>query len=169
MRSERCGARLRLLGMEPALGRFIGPQDTAVAVVSYAWWNRYNLDRGILGRHLRYLNENWVAPRYFETLGTPLVAGGDFSFHDVGGPRVAIVNLAMARHYFGNDKPYGTGGCVDRAGAADRDIVQLVRRARRTARGDRVIWIARVHGGAAVSVAFISAFIGYTRLAWCTR
>jgi predicted permease len=51
--------------------------------------------------------ENWVAPRYFETLGTPLLAGREFTFRDIGAPRVAIVNQTMARHYFGNANPIG--------------------------------------------------------------
>ena len=55
----------------------------------------------------RRLWQNWVAPRYFETLGTPLVAGRDFQFADAGGPRVAIVNQAMARFYFGAGSPLG--------------------------------------------------------------
>jgi predicted permease len=56
---------------------------------------------------LRYLAENWVAPRYFETLGQPLLAGRDFRFEDEGRPRVAIVNQTMARHYFGDASPIG--------------------------------------------------------------
>jgi hypothetical protein len=56
---------------------------------------------------LRYLAENWVGPKYFETFGTPLLLGRDFSFQDAGGPRVAIVNQAMARHYFGGGNPLG--------------------------------------------------------------
>ncbi len=55
----------------------------------------------------RYLSLNWVAPKYFETLGTPLIAGRDFQFEDEGRPRVAIVNRAMARHYFGDSSPIG--------------------------------------------------------------
>jgi putative ABC transport system permease protein len=55
----------------------------------------------------RYLSLNWVAPRYFETIGTPLVAGRDFEFQDETGPRVAIVNRAMARHYFGDSTALG--------------------------------------------------------------
>ena len=69
---------------------------------------------------------NWVGPKYFETLGTPLLAGRDFSFQDEGRPRVAIVNQAMARYYFagrqshrktchvrpGDDIPYEIVGVV---------------------------------------------------------
>ena len=55
----------------------------------------------------RRLWENWVGPRYFETLGTPLVAGREFQFEDAGHPRVAIVNQTMARHYFGDASPLG--------------------------------------------------------------
>lgn len=50
---------------------------------------------------------NCVAPKYFETLGTPLISGRDFRFEDGGYPRVAIVNAATARHYFGDRSPLG--------------------------------------------------------------
>ena len=55
----------------------------------------------------RYVPLNWVGPRYFETFGTPLLAGRDFAFTDKGGPPVAIVNQAMARYYFGDKDPIG--------------------------------------------------------------
>lgn len=55
----------------------------------------------------RYVPLNWVGPRYFETFGTPLLGGRDFAFSDRGGPAVAIVNQAMARHYFGDRSPIG--------------------------------------------------------------
>lgn len=50
---------------------------------------------------------NWVGPRYFETFGTPLVAGRDFTFADRGGPPVAIVNRSLARYYFAGANPLG--------------------------------------------------------------
>ena len=53
----------------------------------------------------RYISLNWIGPRYFETLRTPLVAGRDFAFDDRGRSPVAIVNLAFARHYFGAAAP----------------------------------------------------------------
>jgi putative ABC transport system permease protein len=55
----------------------------------------------------RYVFINWVGPKYFETFGTPLLAGRDFSFQDHGGPRVAIINQAMARYYFASRNPIG--------------------------------------------------------------
>ena len=50
---------------------------------------------------------NGVTPGYFETLSTPLVAGRDFEPADAGRPPVAIINQAMARHYFGAGNPLG--------------------------------------------------------------
>jgi predicted permease len=55
----------------------------------------------------------FVSPRYFETLGIPLIAGRDFDFRDATRPRVAIVNEAMARHYFPGVNPIGKHVAVD--------------------------------------------------------
>ncbi len=49
-----------------------------------------------------------VSRKYFKSLGTPLLAGRDFDEHDVkGAPLVAIVNEAMAKHFFGGGSPIG--------------------------------------------------------------
>lgn len=56
---------------------------------------------------IRNVMESWVAPKYFATVGTPLLMGRDFSFGDKGGPRVAIINQTMARYYFGSRDPIG--------------------------------------------------------------
>jgi predicted permease len=53
----------------------------------------------------RLLWENWVGPKYFETLGTPLLMGRDFKFRET--VRAAIVNQTMARHYFADGNPVG--------------------------------------------------------------
>ena len=50
---------------------------------------------------------NWVAPKFFETFGTPMVAGRDFVFEDEGRARVAIVNQAAAKYYFGDGSAIG--------------------------------------------------------------
>jgi putative ABC transport system permease protein len=55
----------------------------------------------------RYVAVGWIAPKYFETLGMPLLAGRDFRAGDQGGPPVAIINQAMARYYFGRSNPIG--------------------------------------------------------------
>jgi putative ABC transport system permease protein len=62
----------------------------------------------------RYISINSVAPKYFETLGTPLLAGRDFDFQDKGGPRVAIINMAMARYYFRDRNPIGKHIALER-------------------------------------------------------
>jgi predicted permease len=51
---------------------------------------------------------NVIAPDYFATLGTPLVAGREFDARDTAGaPPAAIVNEAFARYYFGSADPLG--------------------------------------------------------------
>src|SRR5207248_4358562 len=53
---------------------------------------------------------NRVSPRYFATLGTPLLAGRDFDARDVpppAAPRAAIVNEAFVRRFFGGAPALG--------------------------------------------------------------
>ena len=51
---------------------------------------------------------NEVSPGYFTTMGTRLLAGRDFGPGDVaGGERVAIVNEAWGRQFFGSNSPLG--------------------------------------------------------------
>ena len=55
----------------------------------------------------RFLSENWVAPGYFATFRIPLLLGRDFSFADLGRPRVAIVNQTLVRYFFRGANPLG--------------------------------------------------------------
>jgi predicted permease len=48
---------------------------------------------------------SFIAPRYFETLGIPLLAGRDFTARDH--PRVAIISASVARHFFASANPIG--------------------------------------------------------------
>jgi len=51
---------------------------------------------------------NAISPRYFATLGTPLIAGRDFDSHDTSeSARVAIVNDSFAVHFFGGRAALG--------------------------------------------------------------
>src|SRR5438876_12406292 len=51
---------------------------------------------------------NFVGPRFFEVLGTPILSGRDFN---VGDDRralsVAVINESLARRYFRDDNPLG--------------------------------------------------------------
>jgi predicted permease len=78
------------------------------------------------------LNNNWVAPTYFATVGIPLVAGRDFTERDTEqSPRVAIVSESIAKRFFPGQDPLGKRlGRVDRRRArneADTEIVGVVR------------------------------------------
>ncbi|MGH9838189.1 MAG: ADOP family duplicated permease [Blastocatellia bacterium] len=49
-----------------------------------------------------------VSPGFFATVGTPLVAGRDFTAQDnEAAPQVAILSETMARFFFGNENPVG--------------------------------------------------------------
>ncbi|HYL72813.1 MAG TPA: ABC transporter permease [Bryobacteraceae bacterium] len=51
---------------------------------------------------------NVIAPKYFATLGTPLLSGREFDSRDTNTARkVAIVNESFARHFFGAQSPLG--------------------------------------------------------------
>ena len=51
---------------------------------------------------------NVIAPKYFATVGTPLLSGRDFDQHDTNAAaKVAIVNESFARYFFPNQSPLG--------------------------------------------------------------
>ncbi len=56
-----------------------------------------------------------ATPGYFETMGIPRLSGRDFANESPTGPKVAIINQALAQKLFGNQDPIGqhiTGGRV---------------------------------------------------------
>lgn len=55
----------------------------------------------------RWISISYVAPKYFETLGVPLLAGRGFTFQDQENPRVAVINQTVARHFFAGRDPIG--------------------------------------------------------------
>jgi predicted permease len=66
-----------------------------------------------------------VGPRYFKTLGVPLVEGREFDDRDrAGGPRVAIVNEALARHVWPDGHAVGS---VVTIGGTRTEVVGVVR------------------------------------------
>jgi predicted permease len=86
----------------------------------------------------RYTALSVVAPKYFQTIGTPLLAGRDFTAADENGQRVAIVNEAFARYYFPRGNAVGRRVEIDRATSTGRgwggdyEIVGVVATAKST-------------------------------------
>jgi predicted permease len=72
-----------------------------------------------------------VGPRYFATMGIPLVAGREFTDKDgKDAPRVAIINEAMAKYFFGETNPIGRRFGFGRGKATDIEIVGVVKNVR---------------------------------------
>lgn len=94
--------RLRAIpGVESAADAYMIP-------VSGNSWNQEVLgdksDHDKLG--VSFLNR--ISPDYFKTLGTPLLAGRDFSDHDtLTSPKVAIVNEEFVRKFLPGTNPLG--------------------------------------------------------------
>jgi predicted permease len=72
-----------------------------------------------------------VGPRYFSTMGIPLVAGREFNDTDTAGsPKVAIINEAMARYFFGDTNPIGRRFGQGGGKPTDIEIIGVARDAR---------------------------------------
>jgi predicted permease len=72
---------------------------------------------------------DWVSPRFFETLGVPLLAGRDFTAADKpGAPLVVIINQSLARELFNNENPLGRSISFSFGGSRQRpcEIVGVV-------------------------------------------
>jgi predicted permease len=83
---------------------------SAVTPVSGGTWNNVIEIPGApeASERDRMTNINLLTPRWFETMGTRLIAGRDFNERDVAtSPPVALVNEAFARKYFGGANPIG--------------------------------------------------------------
>jgi hypothetical protein len=69
-----------------------------------------------------------VGPRYFETMGIPLVAGREFTERDVkGAPRVAVINETMAKYFFNGSNPIGRRFGFGRDKGTEIEIVGVVK------------------------------------------
>jgi predicted permease len=91
-----------------------GVQSAAVAMCGLMTGCRSNVDGlTITGYESQpgeqvALQENYIGPKYFETVGMRLIAGRTFTEHDITSPdSVAIVNEAAVRKYFKNRSAIG--------------------------------------------------------------
>ena len=72
------------------------------------WWDHIDAEGSLPGSDQTQIFLNTVSPGYFATFGTPIVAGRDFTPRDgQGGPLVAVVNEALAKHFFPGSNPIG--------------------------------------------------------------
>lgn len=72
-------------------------------------------------------DRNSVAAGYFQTLGTPLMAGREFEERDTAGaPRVAVVNEAFVRRFLADRNPVGKHMSIGEGGPLDLEIVGVV-------------------------------------------
>jgi predicted permease len=71
-------------------------------------------------------NSDQVGPDYFRTMGTPLIAGREFTPADnLAAPKVAVVNEAFVRHFLANQNPIGWH-FAQGAGAKTRPDIEIV-------------------------------------------
>jgi predicted permease len=75
------------------------------------------------------VEETFVTPEYFETVGISLLAGRRLEAGDrEGAPKVAVVNETFARHFFGDGSPVGKRFGTDGEGSGqDIEIVGIAR------------------------------------------
>ena len=70
----------------------------------------------------------FVAPRYFEAMGIPLVAGREFTERDNDmSARTVIISESVARHYFGGENSVGRFVGFGSDSVADTEIIGVAR------------------------------------------
>jgi putative ABC transport system permease protein len=81
--------------------------DTTLVPLSGSSWS-LGVVAGTAGDHRDSSKFTWVSTAYFQTIGTPLIAGRDFSDNDTAAStRVAIVNESFQREFFDGGDPLG--------------------------------------------------------------
>lgn len=79
------------------------------------------------------ISVNFVGPRYFRTMGTAVLLGRDIAEEDrAGTPKVAVINEAMAQHFFGDRDPIGRRFSIPgwKADTSPMEIVGVVENAK---------------------------------------
>jgi predicted permease len=100
-----------------------------------------------------------VGPRYFTTMGIPLVAGREFTEKDVAAaPRVAVINETMARYFFGQGNAVGRRFGFGRDPATAIEIIGVVKDVRSQelrARAPRSVYIPYLQDEGVTSLTFL--------------
>ena len=132
--------------LEQAFAALPGVQSVGLALYSTLEGNNWGEGVVVEGRPEPGPNENsgssWdrVSPRFFETVGQPVIRGRGFSDSDTATSQmVAVVNQAFVRKFFPTEDPIGRHfGVFDRKYAGAFEIVGIVADAKYTNPRDEV-------------------------------
>jgi putative ABC transport system permease protein len=140
--------------LRPNVEKLPGVQSVSLAEITPLAGSRWNGDVSVEGYQWKddenkYVDMNAVGPRFFETVGIPLLEGREFRDEDnpaysldppekftpgveppePPGPRVAIVNESFAKHFFEGRNPIGLHLATDEKYKAERayEIVGVVK------------------------------------------
>jgi len=79
----------------------------------------------------RWVRRDAVGPRFFETVGMPLLMGRDFNAQDnERAPQVAVINETCSRAYFGHESPLGKRFGWEPEQSSEIEIVGVVKDAK---------------------------------------
>jgi predicted permease len=89
-----------------------GVQSASLAAMpvmaNSGWGSGIRVEGVVIPESQKGPDRNAVAAGYFATLGIPMIRGREFNERDSeSAPKVAVVNEAFARFYFGNENPIG--------------------------------------------------------------
>ena len=82
--------------------------DILISDVAVTGWNAIEVEGSPSSGKRMSTSINYIAPRFFETMGIPLLAGrGPQTGDTASRPKVAIINETFARKYFPDTSPVG--------------------------------------------------------------
>lgn len=124
---SRDAYRQQLLEKVRAIPGVISAADVAIIPISGNGWNDRLTFPGRAPDKEQWANFNMVSPGYFKTLGTPMLAGRDFTEDDkIVSPLAAIVTEKFARKFFNGANPVGTTFSVVAYANKPERIYQIV-------------------------------------------
>jgi predicted permease len=103
---QRGQFRERIVERVRALSEVQSAAETDTVPLGGSYWNDEVVVNGELKKG--WVDMGHITPGYFQTMGTPLLAGRNFNEHDTAtSPKVAIVNQEFARKILGIENPVG--------------------------------------------------------------
>jgi predicted permease len=92
----------------PGVASASASSDILISDMAMGGWNAIEVEGSPSPGKRMSTSIDYVAPRFFETMGIPLLAGrGPQTGDTAGRPKVAIINETLARKYFADVSPLG--------------------------------------------------------------